>query len=265
MKYSREFTGEFLGTFILILFGCGAVANSVLFDSYKGVVQVALMWGIGAMLATYTTRHLSGSHFNPALTIAMAVNKKLDRKKVPTYLIAQFAGAFLAALVVYGLFSSSIIRFEDAHGIVRGTPESVSVSKMFGEYYLATGNSNIMSMLHAMAAETLGTFILVLVIFILTEESNLGKPDNNLVPVFIGFTVSSVVCLIANFTQAGLNPARDFAPRMVAWIFGWGKAAFPDRIGGFFYVYMLAPVMGALLAGLVFTKVLIKLIQQKTN
>lgn len=65
-------------------------------------------------------------------------------------------------------------------------------------------------------------------IFSLTEGCNLGRPDNNLAPIFIGLTVTSVICLIAPLTQAGLNPARDFGPRIVAWLCGWGQAAFPD-------------------------------------
>ncbi len=70
-------------------------------------------------------------------------------------------------------------------------------------------------------------------IFSLTEGCNLGRPDNNLAPIFIGLTVTSVICLITPLTQAGWNPARDFGPRLVAWIFGWGATAFPDQFGVF--------------------------------
>lgn len=261
-NYGREFAGEFLGTFILVLFGCGTVATSVLFNSYQGIVQIALIWGIGVSLAIYATRHLSCAHLNPAVTIAMAANKRMDVRKVPVYLIAQFIGAFIAGIVIYGLFSSSIADYESVNGIVRGTPESMKVAKMFGEYYKIAGGTMSVSMPLAMAAEGFGTFLLVLMIFSLTEGCNLGKPDNNLAPIFIGLSVSSVICLLASLTQAGLNPARDFGPRMAAWIFGWGKAAFPDSSGGFFFVYILAPVIGALLAGYLFTQVLQKLMLQ---
>ena len=108
----------------------------------------------------------------------------------------------------------------------------------------------------AMFAEGMGTFILVFMIFVLTEGVNKGRPDSNIVPLFIGLTLSSCICLFAPMTHAGFNPARDFAPRMVALIFGWGSAAFPDNYGGFIWVYMLAPVIGALIAGLLFTKLI---------
>jgi len=108
----------------------------------------------------------------------------------------------------------------------------------------------------AMGAEAFGTFILILLIFALTEGCNVGRPDNAIAPLFVGLTVTSIICLIAPLTQAGLNPARDFGPRMVAWIFGWGKAAFPDQSGGFFFVYILAPIVGGSIATIFFMKVL---------
>lgn len=267
MKFKREFMGEFLGTFLLVLFGCGSVAVSVLFNSHSGLFQIALIWGIGVSLAIYATRHLSGAHLNPAVTLAMVASKRMQLKKIPTYLISQFLGAFFAGLILYILFDPSIAAYETAHHIVRGTPDSMSVAKMFGEYYQLPGSTSVVSMPLAMGAEAIGTFLLVFMIFSLTEGCNEGKPDDNLAPLLIGLTVSSAISLVAPLTQAGLNPARDFGPRLVAWIFGWGAAAFPDQTGGFFFVYILAPVIGGLAAGWLFVHVvepLMKEIEQKT-
>ena len=83
MIYKREFIGEALGTFILVLFGCGAVAVSVLFDAHKGLMQVALAWGIGVTLAIYLTRHLSCAHLNPAVSLAMVVSGRMSMQKIP--------------------------------------------------------------------------------------------------------------------------------------------------------------------------------------
>ncbi|TJX13939.1 aquaporin family protein [Tissierella creatinini] len=255
MMYKREFIGEFIGTFILVLFGCGSVAVSVLFDAHQGLFQIAAVWGIGVSLAIYATRHISCAHLNPAVTLAMVSTKRMVSRKMPIYLAAQFIGAFTAGLVLYLLFGSAIASFENSSGIIRGTAESIGTAKIFGEFYINNGNPNFSFMLAAIA-EAFGTFLLVLMIFSLTEGCNLGRPDDNLAPIFIGLTVTSVICLLAPLTQAGLNPARDFGPRMVAWIFGWGQAAFPDQSGGFFFVYMLAPVIGGQVAGLLFTRVL---------
>jgi len=256
MKYKSEFIGETLGTFILVLFGCGSVAVSILFGAYQGLMQIALAWGIGVTLAIYLTRHISCAHLNPAVSIAMVIGNRMTLRLLPTYVLGQFLGAFLAGLTIYMFFGASISNYESIHGLVRGTVESITTAKMFGEFYTNSGSSAIVSMQLAMAAEAFGTFILILLIFALTEGCNVGRPENALAPLFIGLTVTSIICLIAPLTQAGLNPARDFGPRMVAWIFGWGKTAFPDQSGGFFFVYILAPIVGGAIASVFFIKVL---------
>jgi glycerol uptake facilitator protein len=186
----------------------------------------------------------------------MALSGRMRYRKLPGYIIAQFLGAFLAGLVLYGLFSPSIAAYETAHQIVRGTAESIQTARMFGEFYPNPGSAAVVSLPLAMAAEALGSFLLVLMIFALTEGCNVGRPDDALAPVFIGLTVTSIICLVAPMTQAGLNPARDFGPRMVSWIMGWGPAAFPDRVGGFFHVYIFAPLLGGILASQFFVRVL---------
>jgi len=254
-RFFSDFVGEFIGAFILVLFGCGSVLVSTVFGTASGLFQIGIVWGIGVTLAIYATRHLSCAHLNPAVTLAMAVTKRMNLRKVPTYLCAQFLGAFVAGLVLFLLFSSSIAAFESAHHIVRGTADSVTTARMFGEFYNAPGGLGAGSMWVAMAAEGFGTFMLVLMIFFLTEGCNVGRPDDSNAPVFIGLTLTSLICLLAPLSQAGFNPARDFAARMVALLFGWGKAAFPDAYGGFFWVYMLAPVVGGVLGGLLFTRI----------
>ena len=251
----KEFLGEFIGTFMLVLFGCGSVAVTTLFGSHQGLFQIALIWGIAVTLGIYATRNLSCAHFNPAVSVAMVASGRMRARKLPTYIIAQFCGAFAAALALYGLFHTSIAEYEAANGIVRGSFDSVATAKMFGEYYIQPGGTQAVNIWIAIAAEFFGTFLLVFGIFSLTEGCNAGKPSSETAPLFIGLTVSSCICLFAPLTQGGFNPARDFAPRLVALIFGWGEWAFPDAVGGAFWVYILAPIVGGLVAGIVFTKV----------
>ena len=134
----------------------------------------------------------------------------------------------------------------------------VKTAMMFGEYYPnpGAGLAARVSYAQAAGAEALGTFLLVLLVFSLTKGCNLGRPDDRLAPLFIGLTISSVIGLIAPLTQAGLNPARDLAPRLFAWLAGWGPAAFPDRHGGFLVIYVLAPILGGAAASLLFVRVL---------
>ncbi|MDR2918078.1 MAG: aquaporin family protein [Tannerella sp.] len=261
----KEFLGELLGTFILVLFGCGSVAVAVLFGEYTSILQIGIAWGFGVMLAIYLTRHLSCAHLNPAVSIGMVISKRMAARKLPGYLVAQFLGAFMAGWMIYLLFSPSIAAFESAHSIIRGSADSVATAKMFGEYYIQPGGTAVVSMPLAIAAEAFGTFLLVLLIFALTEGCNVGRPSDTMAPVFIGLTVTSIICLIAPLTQAGLNPARDFGPRMVAWITGWGSAAFPDNSGGFFWVYILGPIIGGIVAAWFFMYIIEPLMKKKSQ
>ncbi|MBR3627051.1 MAG: aquaporin family protein [Bacteroidaceae bacterium] len=254
----REFIGESLGTFILTLFGCGSVAVAVLFGEYTSIFQIAIVWGLAVALAIYVTRHLCPAHLNPAVSVSMALGKRMPYGKLPSYLLAQFIGAFLAGGVLLLLFNPSIEAYELAHGIERGTAASLDTARMFGEFYPNPGDALVstVSLPLAIAAEAVGTFVLVLFIFCFTEDCNVGRPDSNIAPLFIGLTVSICITLIAPLTQAGFNPARDFGPRIVAWLAGWGSAAFPDSVGGFFWVYILGPIIGGALATYFFTLVL---------
>jgi glycerol uptake facilitator len=267
MKYSAEFWGELVGTFMLVFFGCGAVAASVLFSAHVGLFQTAVIWGIGVTLAIFATRHLSCAHLNPAVSIAMVTGGRMSSKRLPAYLIAQFAGAFIAAAVLYMLFSSSITGYERTHRIVRGKPESVSTAMIFGDFYPnpGAGPTAAVSTLNAFFAEALGTFMLVLLIFALTDGCNLGKPDEMLAPLFIGLTVTVIICVIAPISQAGLNPARDFSPRMFAFLAGWGDAAFPDRHYGFLTVYIVGPISGGITASLLFSRLIQPIMQKKAT
>ncbi|MDD5506421.1 MAG: aquaporin family protein [Candidatus Omnitrophica bacterium] len=264
--YVQDFCGESLGTFILVFFGCGSVAVSVLFSAYQGLFQIAAVWGIGVTLAIYASRGLSCAHLNPAVSIAFVCAKRMPARKLPVYLIAQFTGAFIAGLLLYLIFSGSIAKFELANNLIRGSFESVRTAMIFGEYF---PNPSIreeiisVSSFNAFIAEGLGAFLLILLIFFITEGCNLGRPDSSIAPVFIGGAVAGLISIIAPLTQAGLNPARDFGPRLAAYLAGWGQIAIPGPGGGFFVVYMLAPVSGGILAAFIFTKIIQPFMESK--
>lgn len=264
MNLSREFAGELLGTFLLVFFGCGSVAVTVLFAAHAGLFQVAAVWGLGVTLAIYATRHLSCAHLNPAVSLAMVLSGRMSPRRLPVYLAAQFAGAFLAAALLYSLFAGSLTAFEASHNIVRGSLESVRTGMIFGEYYPNPGAAGaVVSFWNGFAAEAVGTFLLVTMILALTEGCNVGRPDDALAPLFIGLTVTAIISVVAPLTQAGLNPARDLAPRLFAWLAGWGEAAFPDQRGGFLVIYVGAPLVGGAAAALLFDRLLKPLLAGK--
>ena len=98
MEKRREFTGELIGTFILVFFGCGAVTVTILFDAHMGLFQVAFIWGLAVMFGIYSTQHLSLAHLNPAVSLGMVVAGRMSKRKLPIYFAGQFLGAFLAAV-----------------------------------------------------------------------------------------------------------------------------------------------------------------------
>lgn len=252
---------ELVGTFLLVFFGCGSVHVAVLLGGLTGLWQIGIVWGLGIMLAIYSVGHISGAHLNPAITLGLAFWNKFPRDRVLGYLLYQFIGAVLAAVTLFILFQSSLDAYEQRLGIERGSPESVLSAACYGEYYLNPGGYQPqdnrvdaqqlqahLSSLHisaAFLAELLGTAILGFVILRTTIPSNEEVP-HRLAPVFIGLTVTALICVLAPLTQACFNPARDLGPRLVAAVAGWGQVAVPGPNGaGFVLVYVVAPVLGA--------------------
>lgn len=267
-EHLHGFIGELLGTFILVFFGCSTVAVTVLFSAHTGLLQVAVVWGVGVALAIYSTRHLSCAHLNPAVSVAMVIAGRMSFKKLPFYIVAQVLGGFLAGVFLFFLFSGSIANFETEHQIIRGSNESVITAMIFGEYFpnpSIPGGICEVSLAKAFLAEVVGTFLLVMMIFVLTEGCNVGRPPSDIAPVLIGLTVTVLISVLAPLTQAGLNPARDFGPRLFAYLAGWGQVAIPGPRGGFFTVYILGPLVGGSLSALFFAKVLQPLMEDKTD
>jgi glycerol uptake facilitator protein len=265
VRNAHDFWGEFIGTFILVFFGCGGIAVTILFSSLTGLFQVAVVWGIGVSLAIYATRHLSCAHLNPAVSVAMVAAGRMSVKRLPTYLIAQLLGSIAAALLLYTIFSGSITQFEALNGILRGSPDSLKTVMIFSSFYPNPGSVPVaaIGVPAAFLAEMTGTFILVFLIFTLTDGCNLGRPDNSLAPLFIGLTVAMVIAVMAPLTQAALNPARDLGPRVIAYFMGWRGVAFPEQIGGYLAVYIIAPLAGAGLAAMFFSKLVRPLMDSK--
>lgn len=260
----KHFIGEMIGTFILVFFGCGSLAVSILFGAYNGLFQIAAIWGIGLTLAIYASRGLSCAHLNPAVSIAFVAAGRMSVRRLPVYLSAQFFGAFLAAAILYVFFNAAIVYFEASHHIFRGSIESIASAKIFAEYFFQPeGSGAFLPMWVAFLAEGTGTFLLMAFILALTEGCNVGRPQEHLAPVFIGSAITILICIIAPLTQAGFNPARDFGPRLFSYFAGWGKAAIPGPDNGFFIVYILAPIAGGIAASLFFRGVMQPLMEKK--
>lgn len=251
-------TGECVGTFILVFFGVGAVNAAVLTGAQVGIWQVAVVWAVGVSLGIYASASLSGAHINPAITAAMVAWGGFPASRLVPYWSAQVLGAALASLALYGMFSEAIVEFERQHGLMRGQPGSELSAMVFGEYFpnpaiFGAGEAawRVVSTRAAFFAEMLGTAVLAFVVFAVTSPRNASRPPPALAAVVIGVCVAAIISVVAPLTQAALNPARDFGPRVLAYFLGWGDIAIPGPRGGWLTVYIIAPTMGALIgAGL---------------
>jgi glycerol uptake facilitator protein len=264
---------EFVGTYLLVLIGCGAVHAAVLTGAQSGLWQVAIVWGIAIMMAVYTVGAISGAHINPAITLAFAVWGGFSWRSVAPYISAQIAGGFVAAATLFVLFGPYLKAREQEKQVVRGAPGSEITAMCYGEYFPSPGplsNSpgpysldshqrlnSFVSEPTAFLAEVLGTLILALVVFAVTDERNPAAPPAGLAAVFMGLTVAALISVIAPLTQACFNPARDFGPRLFAFFAGWGAVALPGPRGaGFLTVYIVAPILGAIGGGGLYCRIL---------
>jgi glycerol uptake facilitator protein len=248
--------GELIGTFVLVFFGVGVVNAAVVTGAQMGLWQVAVVWAIGVSLAIYASASLSGAHLNPAITLTNVVYERFPLPRALVYVIAQLAGAMLASLLLYSMFGEAIVEFERKHGLLRGGPGSERSAMVFGEYFpnpavfgTAEDAWRIVGLPSAFLAEMVGTAFLAFLIAAVTHPRNRERPLARTEALLIGVGVAAIISVVAPLTQAGLNPARDFGPRLVSWFLGWGDIAIPGPRGGWFSVYILAPCIGALIGG----------------
>lgn len=233
---------EFLGTALLIFFGTGCVAALTLTGANLGLWEISIIWGVGVSMAVYLSAGVSGAHLNPAVTIALWLFGGFERRKIPAYVLAQVAGAFFGAALIYALYYSLFFDYEQANGIVRGSVESLQLASVFSTYPNAS-----LSVGQAFLVEVVIAAILLAVIMALTDDGN-GLPRGPLAPLLIGLLIAVIGSATGPLTGFALNPARDFGPKLMTYLAGWGDIAFTGgRDIPYFLVPMFAPVVGACL------------------
>ena len=229
------YIAELLGTMMLILLGDGVVANVTLNKSGMkgaGSIQITFAWGLAVMVPAFIFGAASGALFTPALTLSLALDGSLAWGLVPGYLIAQFAGAFLGACLVYILFKGQFDATEDA-----GTKLGV----------FSTGPSVPNTILNILS-EAIGTFVLVFAIKGLGQVPEL----NDGVAKFLVFgIIVSIGMSLGGLTGYAINPARDLGPRIAhALLPIKGKGS--SNFGYGLVVPIIGPIVGAMAAVLVY-------------
>ena len=227
-----KFLAEFFGTMLLIILGDGVVANVTLNKSGMkgaGSIQITLAWGLAVMVPAFIFGAASGAHFNPALTIALAVDKSLPWAEVPVYIIGQFAGAIVGACIVYLMFKDQFDATDDP-----GTKLGV----------FSTGPS-IPNIPRNIFCEAVATFVLVFAI-----KGIPGTVAGGVSNLFVFGIIVSIGMSLGGLTGYALNPARDIGPRIAhSFLPIKGKG---DSNWGYAIVPLVGPIVGAIAAVLLF-------------
>ena len=228
------YIGEFLGTMILILLGDGVVANVTLNKSGMkgaGSIQITLAWGLAVMIPAYIFGAASGAHFNPALTLALAIDRSIGWEMVPGYIVAQFAGAFVGACLVYILFKDQFDATMDA-----GTKLGV----------FSTGPA-IPNLPRNIVSEAIATFVLVFAIKGIAQVDGIAVGLSNFLVFGI---IVSIGMSLGGLTGYALNPARDLGPRLAHTLLP--IQAKGDSNGGYGIVPLVGSIIGAVAAVLLY-------------
>lgn len=239
----REIAAEFLGTFILIVFGVASVAQAVLSHS-TNVLMINLGWGLAVTMGIYVAAGVSGAHLNPAVTLALAVFKKCSWSKVLPYTLAQMAGAFVASGVVFLSYRDALTHFD--HGIrqIEGPLATAGIWATYPQPFLSIFPGGVLD-------QIVGTALLVIVVFALGDQKN-NAPKPQVAPLLVGAAVLLIGLTFGYNSGYAINPARDLAPRLFTALAGWGWGVF-EASHAWWWVPVVAPCIGSLLGGFLYS------------
>ncbi len=239
----QELIAEFLGTFVLILFGTGVVAMVVLFPTrnagetiHGGFTNITLGWGLAVTMGIYVAGKISGAHLNPAVTLALAVFRKFPWGKVIPYSAAQTAGAFAAAALVYWNYLPAFRQVD---------PHLETTAGVFTTFPAFPGLPQA-----GFLDQLIGTALLVLLVLAITDEFN-APPGANLAPLMIGLVVVAIGMSFGGMHGYAINPARDFGPRLFTVVAGFRNNGLTDgtRV---WWIPVVAPLLGGLIGAAVY-------------
>jgi glycerol uptake facilitator protein len=246
---------------VIVAFGDGAVAVAVAalnqsgrgsanFLSNSDWLLIAWGWGFAVAFAVWVAGGVSGAHLNPAVTLGLAMKRGFPWRKVGPYWIAQTVGAFVAGALIYFNYRFAIGSFEHANHITRGAANSVPSYSIFATFpakYFHSWFGPFMD-------QVIGTGFLVAFIFAVTDDYN-APVKGNLAPIIIGLIVVAIGMSFGPNAGYAINPARDFGPRIFAWLQGWKAIAMPGNYGNvndYFWIPIVGPLVGGAVGALVY-------------
>jgi glycerol uptake facilitator protein len=233
-----ELSAEFIGTFVILIFGIGVVAQVVLYGGKFGdYTVIPFAWGWGVALAIYIAGGVSGAHLNPAVTLALAWRRDFPWRKVGPFWGAQIAGAFTAAALMFFNYQEAFQRFDPdktykSQGVFSTMPNGVTV-------------------IGGLRDQIILTAILVGLILALIDERNIA-PQSNMAPFLIGILIVGIGEAFGSNSGWAINPARDFGPRLFSWLAGWHTAWKSSSGAIYFWVPIIGPLIGGCIGALVY-------------
>ncbi|MFE5813227.1 MIP/aquaporin family protein [Streptomyces sp. NPDC056479] len=256
-----ECIAEFLGTFVLISFGCGVVAMAVaalpgsgrtagpttFFLGAGDWLLITWGWAMAVVLGIYVAGGVSGAHLNPAVTLAFAVRRKFPWARVVPYWASQVLGALAGAALVYGVYHDAINTFDDVMKGPKTNGHTLATFSIFATFPAPYFNGGIWGPL---IDQMVGTAFLVMLVVAIIDLRNTAVKAN-LGPLVIGFVVAAIGMSFGANAGYAINPARDFGPRLFTWMAGWQDLAFPGSLPGAFSGYWWIPIVGPLVGGVI--------------
>lgn len=220
MSLSRRLWAELIGTWVLVLVGCGAVTATVTASKagaanigVGALFAIAMTFGIAVTTMIYAIGHISGCHINPAVSVALALTGRMPWSEAAAYVVAQLIGATGGALTLWAVFGAKAVGALGAPAVGAG-----------------------FTAMQAYLAEAVGTFVLVFTIFGTAVD---GRAPKGWAGLAIGLVVAGVIVAMGSVSGQGINPARSFGPYLVETLAG-GSVNWVDFLLG----YTLAPLIG---------------------
>ncbi|XP_006216905.1 aquaporin-7 [Vicugna pacos] len=237
----REFLAEFTSTFVMMVFGLGAVAHMVLGDKMGSYLGVNLGFGFGVTMGMHLAGNISGAHMNAALTFTSCALGRMAWKKFPVYVLGQFLGSFLAAATIYLLFYTSIIQYSEGKLAVTGPTATANI--------FATYLPDHMSLWRGFLDEVIVTGMLQLCLSAITDKGN-NPPLQGTQAIVTGILVVIIGVSMGMNSGYAINPSRDLPPRFFTYVAGWGIQVF--RAKDWWWVPVVAPPLGAYLGAIIY-------------
>jgi len=239
----RELAAEFLGTLVLIAFGVGVVAQTVLSANANGsYLGINIGWGLAVVFGVLVAGGVSGAHLNPAVTVALAVYRGLPWSKVAPFALAQTAGAFAGAAIVFLVYREAFTAFDTGLRQIAGPQGTAGIFATYPQPFLSLGGG--------LLDQIVGTALLVIGVFAIGDPKNVAPPGWT-GAVLVGLLVVAIGVAFGFNAGYAINPARDLGPRLFTAAAGWGGGVFTAN-GGWWWVPVVGPVVGGVAGGAIY-------------